>query len=118
MAYDVVFYEDHRGYSPVSDKLDELFQDSGKNKNARIQYEKWASYMKKLHEAGTRIGEPFVKHLEDGIWELRPLRDRILFYVDGNTIIYLHYFSKKTTKTPRKEINQAKKEREDWKNRP
>jgi len=32
-----------------------------------------------LKNRGTMIGEPFIKHLEGEIWELRPLRDRILF---------------------------------------
>ncbi len=31
-------------------------------------------------EHGTAAGEPYVKHLDGEIWELRPLRDRILFW--------------------------------------
>ena len=46
------------------------------------------------------IGEPFIKHLEGDIWELRPLRDRILFaaWLDDGFIL-LHHFVKKTQKT-------------------
>ena len=36
-------------------------------------------YLTMLKIEGTMIGEPFIKHLEGEIWELRPLRDRILF---------------------------------------
>ena len=59
-----------------------------------------------------------MKHLEGDIWELRPLRDRILFagYVDGSFVL-LHQFMKKTQKTPRREIEQAKLELQDFKER-
>lgn len=64
------------------------------------------------------MGEPYVKHLEGEIWELRPLRDRILFVAwDGKNFILLHHFVKKTQKTPRKEIEKAKKEFSDIKER-
>ena len=50
-----------------------------------------------LKNRGTMIGEPFIKHLEGDIWELRPLRDRILFaaWLDDGFIL-LHHFVKKT----------------------
>ena len=63
-------------------------------------------------------GEPYMKHLEDEIWELRPLRNRILFFAyDGKTFILLSHFIKKTQKTPRKEIETAKKLLSDYKER-
>ena len=65
---------------------------------------------------GTNAGEPYVKHLEGEIWELRPLRDRILFAAwDGKNYILLHHFMKKTQKTPHREIEQAKANLADWK---
>ena len=66
----------------------------------------------------TRTGEPYIKHLEDEIWELRPLKDRILFvaWVDGSFVL-LHHFVKKTQKTPRREIDKAKRELKDIKER-
>ena len=71
--------------------------------------------MKILREHGTRTGEPFVKHLEGEIWELRPLRDRILFVGwDGNRFVLLLYFMKKTQKTPKREIEQAKRNMRDF----
>ena len=59
-----------------------------------------------------------MKHLEGEIWELRPLRDRILFAAwDGCTFILLHLFMKDTQKTPRREIEQAKRNLADYRER-
>lgn len=56
--------------------------------------------------------------MEDEIWELRPLRNRILFVAwhDGSFVL-LHHFIKKTQKTPAREIQQAKRELADLKER-
>ena len=64
-----------------------------------------------LYLYGTQIGEPYVKHLDGEIWELRPLRDRILFaaWYNGGFIL-LHTFMKTTQKTPAREIEKAKRE--------
>ncbi len=63
-----------------------------------------------LSEYGTRAGVPYVKHLDGDIWELRPLRDRILFAAwDGKSFILLHQFMKQTQKTPSREIEAAKR---------
>lgn len=60
---------------------------------------------------GTQAGEPYIKHLDGEIWELRPLRDRILFVAWHNgSYVLLHSFMKKTQKTPAREIAQAKRE--------
>jgi len=56
-----------------------------------------------------------VKHIEGDIWELRPLKDRIIFfYWQEDTFVLLHYFIKKTQKTPRREIEQAKRNLKDF----
>lgn len=56
--------------------------------------------------------------MEDEIWELRLLRNRILFVAwhDGSFVL-LHHFIKKTQKTPAREIQQAKRELADLKER-
>jgi phage-related protein len=52
--------------------------------------------------------EPYIKHLDGEIWELRPTRDRILFAAwDGSGFVLLHHFMKKTQKTPKREIERA-----------
>ena len=59
--------------------------------------------------------EAITKHLEDDIWELRPGSNRVLyFFHKDDTYVLLHQFRKKTQKTPRREIDKAKAERDDW----
>jgi len=54
--------------------------------------------------------EPFVKHIDGDIWELRPLGNRILYaYYKDNKFILLHHFIKKTQKLPPRELEQAKR---------
>lgn len=64
------------------------------------------------------VGEPYIKHLDEEIWELRPLRERILFaYYGKEQFVLLNYFIKKTKKTPKKEIEKAKKLLKEYKER-
>ena len=50
--------------------------------------------------------------------ELRPGNNRVLFfYHKDDTYVLLHQFRKKTQKTPRREIDKAMIERDDWKSR-
>jgi phage-related protein len=61
-----------------------------------------------------RIREPYLKHLEGPLWEMR-LKGRSgiarAIYVTsaGMRIVVVHVFAKKTQKTPRQEIIQALK---------
>jgi phage-related protein len=56
-----------------------------------------------------------MKHLEGEIWELRPVRDRILFVAwMGDKFLLLHHFVKKTQKTPKREMEQAKRNLADF----
>jgi phage-related protein len=59
-----------------------------------------------------RMREPYVKHLEGPVWEMRMKgKDRIAraAYVTGagHRVVVVHVFSKKTQKTPRREIETA-----------
>ena len=76
-------------------------------------------YIQALSEYGiAELNVNYVKHLEGEIWELRPIRDRILFAsVLGGQYILLHQFVKKTQKTPAREIEKAKLELADFKER-
>ena len=67
-----------------------------KSKDSRIKLNKLNDYIELLSQHGTRASEPYMKHLEDEIWELRPLRDRILFvaWLDGSFVL-LHHFVKR-----------------------
>ena len=113
--YTVEFYYDKDGNSAIVDWLDELKATSDTNKNDRINRKKILAYIGALERYGTRIGEPYVKHLQDDIWELRPLRNRILFfYWNDSKFVLLHHFVKKTQKTPRKEIELAKRLKKEY----
>ena len=109
-VYEIEFYRDSKGNEPVKQYLEELAGKSSTNKDARVRLNKIVAYIDLLAEHGTRIGEPVTKHLDGDIWELRPFRDRILyFYWKNDTFVLLHYFVKKTQKTPAREIEQAKR---------
>ena len=57
-----------------------------------------------------------IKHIEDDLLELRPIRDRIFFISwYNNSFILLHHFMKKSQKTPRKEIEAVKRKINDLK---
>jgi phage-related protein len=61
-----------------------------------------------------RVREPYLKHLEGPLWEMR-LKGRsgiaraVYVTATGMRIVVVHVFAKKTQKTPRKEIVQALK---------
>ena len=111
--YEVVFYQDKNGKEPVHEYLQDLAQQKGKD--SRIKLNKVQDYIEALRVYGTAAGEPYIKHLEGEIWELRPIRNRILFAAwTGNSFVLLHQFMKKTQKTPKKEIEQAKRNLNDF----
>lgn len=105
----IYFYKDRNGNEPVKEYLKELAKK--KDKDSRIKSDKINDYIEALKQYGKQLGEPYIKHLDGDIWELRPLRDRILFVAwhEGGFVL-LHQFMKKTQKTPAKEIEQAKRE--------
>lgn len=75
-----------------------------------------------LSEMGTKLKEPFVKYIEDELWELRIKFasdiSRVFYFVPTkNKIVLLHGFVKKTQKTPTKEIEIAKKRKLDYQRR-
>lgn len=116
IKYNVLFYRNEQGEEPVRDYLNELVKK--KDKDSRIKLNKIRDYVKILRIYGIRAGEPYVKHIEGDIWELRPLRDRIFFVAwINNSFVLLHHFMKKTQKTPKREIKQAQKEYADLQKR-
>ncbi|HBU13268.1 MAG TPA: hypothetical protein DEB31_11305 [Clostridiales bacterium] len=114
--YQVIFYKDRNGNEPVLEYIRELEKQRGKD--ARIKLNKLRDYVKALSVYGTQIGEPYIKHLDGDIWELRPISERVLFAaaVNGRYVL-LHHFTKKTKKTPKMEIEKAKRELDDFRER-
>ena len=113
--FNIEFYENNKGESELWDFLEELRIQSETNKDLRIQYKQINFYIELLKNNGTRLPDNITKHLDDGIWELRPGNNRVLyFFFQNNTFVLLHHFRKKTQKTPQREIEKAKKERSDY----
>ena len=115
MKYTVEFYEKANGESDVWDFLEELRKRAKTNKDARIQYKQLSLYIQLLQDHGTLLPNDITKHLDEDIWELRPGNNRVFYfcYRDG-IFVLLHHFRKKTQKTPRREIEKAKAERDDY----
>ena len=113
--YTVEFYETRDGQCPVWEFLENLRIKSASNKDARIQHKQASLYIELLQQNGTRLNDNITKHLEDGIWELRPGNNRVFyFFYENNTFVLLHQFRKKSQKTPTREIEKAKSERIDY----
>ena len=58
----------------------------------------------KTVQFGWPLGMPLVRHLDGGIWEIRVKLEnriaRILFCLEGSTMVILHGFIKKQQTTP------------------
>lgn len=114
--YRIIFYKDKNGKSEVQEYI--LNLQKRKDKNSRIKFNKIIAYINILSKNGIAVGEPYIKYIDNDIWELRPLRDRILFaYYDKNTFIILSIFMKTTRKAPKMEIDKAKRLLKDWSER-
>lgn len=66
-----------------------------------------------------RLREPYVKHIDDKLWEMRLSgRDGIArtfyFAASGRRVVVVRAFVKKTQKAPRSEIALANKRMKDW----
>lgn len=67
---------------------------------------------------GWPIGMPLVRHLQDGLWEVRSSlpskrEARVIFTANDEVIIALHSFIKKSRKTPPSDLALATKRRKD-----
>jgi len=114
--FQIIFYSDKNGKEPVAEYIQQLAAKT--DKDSRIKARKINDYIEYLAKMGKNGREPFMKHLNGEIWELRPLRDRILFAAwDEHRFILLHYFMKDTPKAPPKEIAQAKRNLMDYRER-
>ena len=108
--FEAEFYETEKGEQPARDFLLSL------DKKMRA---KMANTIVLLQENGYELREPYSKHLSEGIFELRAkvgtdiTRVLYFFYIDRR-IILTNGFVKKTNKTPKRELETAKKYRADY----
>ena len=113
--FKVKFFKESNGTDRLAEYLDELAIKSLTSKSDRIKLKKIIQYIELLKKYGTKLGEPYVKHIDDDVWELRPLADRIFFfYWKDRYFIMLHHFIKKTNKTPQREIDHAKRNKNEF----
>lgn len=108
--FTVGFYEKENGEKPVELFLDKL--------DIKMR-SKLLMILKILQEKGNLLSEPYSKHLDDGIFEIRgkvgsDISRVLYFFYFGGKIIVTNGFIKKTQKTPSKEIEKAKCYRKDY----
>ena len=111
--FEIIIYKKENGESPASQFMEGL-QEKMQAKIAMGIY--------LLRKNGNLLREPYTKHLEDGIFELRAKQgsdiSRVLyFFVIGKRIVLTNGFIKKTQKTPKEPLLLAKKYRNDYLNR-
>lgn len=111
--YEIIFYKTDNGEIPVKEFLDSL--------NLKMRAKMLMS-IRIVRENGYQVRMPYSEELEDGIFELRAkvgsdISRVLYFFVLGRKIVLTNGFVKKTQKTPRKEIDRAKKYRADYLNR-
>ena len=99
---DVRFFRTDAGAEPVREWLRDLPAIDRKTIGEDI----------KTVQFGWPLGMPLVDHLGGDVWEVRiKLGNRIarvLFVIDGQTMVLLHGFIKKQQKTPRLDLHLAK----------
>lgn len=99
----VVFFKTLTGNEPVRDWL----------KSLSLQDKKVIGEDIKTAQFGWPLGMPLVRKIEPGLWEVRSHIStgiaRVLFTVDGNIMVLLHGFVKKSMKTPLDDLSLAQK---------
>jgi phage-related protein len=97
----VVFYRSESGNEPVREWLKDLPQGDKKLIGEDI----------KTAQIGWPLGMPLIEKIVANLWEVRTkLKDsiaRVLFTVDGNYIVLLSGFIKKSRKIPAHELETA-----------
>ena len=106
----IVFYRTAGGDSPVEDFLDSL--------DCKMRAKMLMS-IRIIKETGYQTRMPYSRELNDGIFELRAkvgsdISRVLYFFMVGRRIVLTNGFVKKTQKTPREEIEKAKRYREDY----
>jgi phage-related protein len=99
----VVFYSTEAGNEPVREWLLDLSREDRQVVGRDI---KTAQY-------GWPIGMPLIRKLEPGLWEVRSHVAsgiaRVLFTVEGDTMVLLYGFVKKSQKIPTNDLETARR---------
>ncbi len=99
---DCGFFKTDGGNEPVREWLKSLKREERKTIGEDI----------KTVQFGWLLGMPLIRKLEPGIWEIRSsiIRGiaRVLFTVEGHSMVLLHGFIKKTQKISRTDLQTAR----------
>ncbi len=110
--WQLVLYATESGRSPVAEYLDSLAAEEA----ARLRQD-----IDLLRRFGVRLGAPHVRCVGSSLWELRirgRLQHRVLYFAaTGRELVLLHAFAKKTQKTPRVELQTARRRMADYQER-
>ena len=101
--FQVKFYKTEPGNEPVREWLLSLSQEEKKTIGEDI----------KTVQFGWPIGMPVCRKVFKDLWEIRSNLHkkiaRVIFTIDGSTIVLIHGLIKKTQKLPQKDLDIAKK---------
>ncbi|MCP3852108.1 MAG: type II toxin-antitoxin system RelE/ParE family toxin [Gammaproteobacteria bacterium] len=105
----VTFFITHSGNEPVREWLKTLETDYKKSIGEDI----------KLIQFRWPLGMPLVRKMETDLWEARSNLahgniSRVFFTIYGSQMVLLHGFIKKSQKTPKKDIEQARRRKNEW----
>ncbi len=104
----VIFYRTTQGHEPVREWLKSLSPAERKiiGENLKTVQRSWP------------VGMPLVRPLGDNLWEVRSHLDnrivRLLFFIKDTKMILVHAFIKKTNKTPPKDLELARKRKQEF----
>ena len=110
----VVFFRTETGREPVREWL-EKFDEADEQRIYAVIRAVWMDW-----EAALR--KQRVKKLADDLWEIRrPIRKnrtiRVVFTREDNKMVLLHGFVKKSQRIPRKDLQLARKRKDQWNSR-
>jgi phage-related protein len=111
--YDIVYYTNARGDSPVEEFV---------NAMPEKQQRKVAAFLELLAQEGPRLRRPYADHVKGDLRELRMQFGRneyrvFHFFVYGERVVLVHAFAKKSQKLPDREIETAEERMMDFKKR-
>lgn len=104
---EVMFFRTDRDNMPVKDWLKSLSKESKKIIGEDLR----------TSQFGFPLGMPLVRAMEKNLWEIRSHLDngsevRIFFTIYQSYMILLHSFVKKSQRTPKKDLELARKRRD------
>jgi phage-related protein len=96
---DIYYFVDQRGHNPVKEFIHGLpFKEQ----------EKIYAYIDELRQQGHNLRRPMADYLRDGIYELRPKTNRVLyFFFLTSGVVLVHAIRKKTDKIPEQDLTLA-----------